>query len=80
LKDLGILSYFLGIEVKKCSDGIALTQDKYTSGILHHVGLQDCKPMRTPLVADEKYCSLMAILYLRKMLPPIVVLSALYII
>jgi hypothetical protein len=30
LKDLGTLSYFLDIEVKKCDDGIVLTQDKYT--------------------------------------------------
>jgi hypothetical protein len=29
LRDLGPLSYFLGIEVAKCSNGLLLTQDKY---------------------------------------------------
>jgi hypothetical protein len=37
LKDLGTLSYFLDIEVKKCDDGIVLTQDKYTMDILKQV-------------------------------------------
>jgi hypothetical protein len=34
LKDLGPLNYFLGIEVKPSSDGIVLTQEKYTRDIL----------------------------------------------
>jgi hypothetical protein len=54
LKDLGSLSYFLGIEVKPCSEGIILTQEKYTKGILDRVGMATCKSMRTPLATDEK--------------------------
>jgi hypothetical protein len=54
LKDLGSLDYFLGIEVKPSSDGIVLTQKKYTRDILRWVGMHDCKVMRTPLPADEK--------------------------
>jgi hypothetical protein len=54
LKDLGPLNYFLIIEVKPSSDGIVLTQEKYTRGILQWVGMQDCKAMCTPLLADEK--------------------------
>jgi hypothetical protein len=54
LKDLGPPNYFLGIEVKPSSDGIVLTQEKYTMDILWWVGMQDCKAMRTPLLADEK--------------------------
>jgi hypothetical protein len=34
LKDFGPLKYFLGIEVKPSSDGIVLTQEKYTRDIL----------------------------------------------
>jgi hypothetical protein len=34
LKDLGSLSYFLSIEVKKAIDGICLTQTKYTPDLL----------------------------------------------
>jgi hypothetical protein len=54
LKDIGTLSYFLGIEVKKCVDGIVLTQAKYMMDILKRVGMTGCKPTRTPLTADEK--------------------------
>jgi hypothetical protein len=54
LKDLGTLSYFLDIEVKKCDDGIVVTQDKYTMDILKQVGMTSCKPSRTSLTADEK--------------------------
>jgi hypothetical protein len=54
LKNLGPLNYFLGIEVKLSSDGIVLTQEKYTRDILRWVGMQDCKAMCTPLLADEK--------------------------
>jgi hypothetical protein len=54
LKDLSPLNYFLRIEVKPSSDGIVLTQEKYTRDILRRVDMQDCKAMRTPLPADEK--------------------------
>jgi hypothetical protein len=54
LKYLGQLSYFLGIDAQQCHDGIELTQDRYTRDILHRVGMQDCKSMRTPLPANEK--------------------------
>lgn len=54
LKDLGELHYFLGIEVNRTSDGIMLTQEKYASDILWRVGMQDYKPVSTPLLASEK--------------------------
>lgn len=55
LKDLGELHYFLGIEVKKVHDGILLTQEKYTSDLLHLllVGMVNCKPMNTPMSSTE---------------------------
>jgi histone deacetylase 1/2 len=54
LKDLGELHYFLGIEVKKARDGILLTQQKYTSDLLHRVGMRNCKPMNTPMSSADK--------------------------
>jgi histone deacetylase 1/2 len=54
LKDLGELHYFLGIEVKKARDGILLTQQKYTSDLLHRVGMRTCKPMNTPMSSADK--------------------------
>jgi hypothetical protein len=54
LKDLGPLTYFLGIEVVKCLDGLLLTQDKYASDIIRCVGMHNSKPTHTPLATDEK--------------------------
>jgi hypothetical protein len=54
IKDLGDLHYFLGIEVKKVTDEILLTQEKYASDILHHAGMLLCKPAPTPLSTLDK--------------------------
>ncbi|XP_020176901.1 uncharacterized protein [Aegilops tauschii subsp. strangulata] len=42
LKDLGDLHYFLGIEVKKVTDGILLSQEKYVSDILKRSDWAGC--------------------------------------
>jgi hypothetical protein len=39
LKDLGPLSYFLGIEVKEATDGICLSQIKYNTDLLQRIGM-----------------------------------------
>ena len=54
LKDLGDLHYFLGIEVKQIKDGILLSQEKYAHDILRRVGLENCKPVSTPISTSEK--------------------------
>jgi histone deacetylase 1/2 len=54
LKDLGDLSFFLGIEVKKTKEGIVLTQQKYATDLLARVGMKGCKPSPTPLSTTEK--------------------------
>lgn len=54
LKDLGELSYFLGIEVKRINNGILLTQEKYTTDLLKRVGMLQCKPVNTPMSTSEK--------------------------
>jgi hypothetical protein len=54
LKDLGILHYFLGIEVKSVADGILLTQEKYAKDLLSRVHMTGCKPVDTPLSVSEK--------------------------
>jgi hypothetical protein len=54
LKDLGSLSYFLGIEVKKVIDNPYLSQAKYTFDVLHHAGMLTCKPVTTPLATTSK--------------------------
>jgi histone deacetylase 1/2 len=54
LKDLGELSYFLGIEVSPRQGGIVLSQGKYGSDLLNRVGMIKCKISPTPLSATEK--------------------------
>jgi hypothetical protein len=49
LKDVSLLDYFFGIEVKHCSHGLLLSQEKYTLDILHRAGMKNCKPMSTPI-------------------------------
>ena len=43
MKDLGHLSYFLGLEITSSNDGCYLTQAKYTSVLLSRAGLTDHK-------------------------------------
>jgi hypothetical protein len=54
LKDLGDLHYFLGLEIKHVTDGILLTQEKYTTDPLCSVGMLSCKPMPTPMATSGK--------------------------
>ncbi|XP_028114701.1 uncharacterized protein LOC114312638 [Camellia sinensis] len=49
MKELGTVSYFLGISVQALSRGYFLSQAKYATELLHKAGLIDCKPCSTPL-------------------------------
>ena len=59
MKDLGLMHYFLGLEVWKNSKGIFLNQGKYVVEILTRFDMLECKSMTTPmdtslkLLADE---------------------------
>jgi hypothetical protein len=54
MKDLGMMHYFLGLEVWQRTDEIFLSQGKYTVEILKKFGMTDCKSMPTPMVMDLK--------------------------
>ena len=43
MKDLGMMHYFLGMEVWQNADGISLGQTKYIVEILTMFGMMDCK-------------------------------------
>jgi hypothetical protein len=49
MSDLGLLSYYLGIEVNQGPAGIALCQAAYTRKILEKCGLASCNPTATPM-------------------------------
>jgi hypothetical protein len=48
-KYLGELHHFLGIEVKKTSNGILLSQENYTTNVLKRTGMMNCKSANTPM-------------------------------
>ena len=49
MKNLGHLSYFLGLEITHSTDGLYITQAKYASKLLSRAGLTDSKTVNTPV-------------------------------
>lgn len=54
MKDLGNVSYFLGIEVDRSEAGFFLSQKKYTVDLLTEFGLQHSKSLKVPMDVHEK--------------------------
>jgi hypothetical protein len=54
MKDLGMMHYFLRLEVWQRSDGIFLKQGKYVVEILKRFEMLDCKAMVTLMVSNLK--------------------------
>ena len=54
IKDLGILHYFLGIEVSYSQAGIILTQKKFTKSLLDNCGFDLSKSAPAPLSLNTK--------------------------
>ncbi|XP_075074686.1 uncharacterized protein LOC142162251 [Nicotiana tabacum] len=54
LKYLGLLYYFLGIEVYRDADGLFLSQSKYIQEVLHDTQMQDCKGVQSPMSTSTK--------------------------
>ena len=57
LKDLGELSYFLGIEAIRSRKGLHLMQKKYINDLLHKLNMADAKPVNTPMKSLPKLSS-----------------------
>lgn len=49
MSDLGLLSYYLGIEVKQGDGHITLCQSSYAKKILEAAGMDSCNPCHTPM-------------------------------
>ncbi|KAL0561798.1 hypothetical protein IC582_002241 [Cucumis melo] len=54
IKDLGKLSYFLGIEIAHSTKGLFLSQRKYTLDLLKETGKLGTKPATTPMETNIK--------------------------
>ena len=51
MSDLGVLSYYLDIEVQQSTADITICQSAYAKKLLDIAWLADCKPTRTPMEA-----------------------------
>lgn len=54
MSDLGLLYYFLGIEITQSSSEIFLGQPKYALDMLSKFRMADCKPAPTPFLSGVK--------------------------
>ena len=52
MKDLGLMHYFLGLEVSQKLGETFLTQGKYAMDILQRFGMQDYKSMSVPMTTN----------------------------
>ncbi|KAL0379240.1 UNVERIFIED_CONTAM: Retrovirus-related Pol polyprotein from transposon RE1 [Sesamum radiatum] len=55
MSDLGLMHFFLGIEINQEKEGIFICQKKYTETLLKKFKMESCKTVTTPLVIGEKY-------------------------
>jgi hypothetical protein len=46
---IGELSFFLGLQIKQLKDGIFVSQSKYLKYMLKKFGLENAKPIKTPM-------------------------------
>eukprot|EP00253_Pinus_taeda_P016503 PITA_16503 len=52
--DLGLMHYFMGLEVWQKNGEIFLGQGRYAIKILKRFRMQDCRPMATPMITNWK--------------------------
>ncbi|KAH9717287.1 retrovirus-related pol polyprotein from transposon RE1 [Citrus sinensis] len=55
IKDLGNLKYFIGMEIARSREGIAVTQRKYVLDLLMETGMLGCKPADTPMDSSKTF-------------------------
>ena len=54
MSDLGLLHYYLGIEVVQRKDRVVLRQERYANKILEEAGMGDCNAVHIPMDAGVK--------------------------
>ncbi|KAJ8899855.1 hypothetical protein K2173_019558 [Erythroxylum novogranatense] len=53
MTDLGLLHYFLGLEIQQSEDGIFISQKKYATDLLERFNMLNCKVAATPMNVNE---------------------------
>ena len=56
MTDLGLMTFFLGMEIKQAEHEVFICQKKYAKGILKKFKLEECKAASTPMNQKEKLC------------------------
>jgi hypothetical protein len=51
---LGELFFFLGLQIGQSNQGICISQTKYIREILKRFGIENCKPITTPMQTSCK--------------------------
>ena len=54
MTDLGLLHYYLGVEVFQRPHHIFISQSKYAAEVVQRFGMQDCKPTLIPMEKNLK--------------------------
>ena len=54
MTDMGLMSYYLGIEVKQNKNGIFISQEGYAKEVLKRFNMANCKPISTPVECGVK--------------------------
>ncbi|KAD1781278.1 hypothetical protein E3N88_42305 [Mikania micrantha] len=62
MSDLGLLNYYLGIEVNQSSSGIMIKQERFAKRILKEFGMGDCNSTKIPMepgmkMSKDAYCN-----------------------
>ena len=55
MTNLGLMSYFFGIEVFQGTNGIFIYQKRYAMELLKRFHMQDCNPVKTPIEVGTKF-------------------------
>eukprot|EP00253_Pinus_taeda_P002436 PITA_02436 len=54
MTDMGLLNFFLGLEIHQRDSGITISQPKYARDLLARFHMSDCKPAATPFLLGIK--------------------------
>lgn len=55
MSGLGLLSFYLGIEVDQQEDCITIKQTSYAKKVLSQFGMSDCNPTKVPMNPGTKF-------------------------
>ncbi|KAF5794743.1 putative RNA-directed DNA polymerase [Helianthus annuus] len=55
MTDMGLLQYFLGLEVKQFKEGVFVSQEKYAMSLLNKFQMKDSKVEAVPMSPNDKF-------------------------